>query len=68
MSVKIRNEAFKEKIVTLAHALGFGTVAEGVETAVQLEQLRRLGCDGAQGFLFGRPAPAAETEALLDRS
>jgi EAL domain-containing protein (putative c-di-GMP-specific phosphodiesterase class I) len=55
-------------IVELAHALGFGTVAEGVETAVQLEQLRRLGCDGAQGFLFGRPAPAAETEALLDRS
>ncbi len=55
-------------IVELAHALGFGTVAEGVETTVQLEQLRRLGCDGAQGFLFGRPAPAAEAEALLDRS
>ncbi|HEY5318219.1 MAG TPA: EAL domain-containing protein [Solirubrobacteraceae bacterium] len=55
-------------IVELAHALGFGTVAEGVETAGQLEQLRHLGCDGAQGFLFGRPAPAEETEALLDRS
>jgi diguanylate cyclase (GGDEF)-like protein len=55
-------------IVELAHALGFGTVAEGVETAVQLEQLRRAGCDGAQGFLFGRPAPADEAEALLDRS
>jgi diguanylate cyclase (GGDEF)-like protein len=55
-------------IVELAHALGFGTVAEGVETAVQLEQLRRVGCDGAQGFLFGRPAPADEAEALLDRS
>ena len=55
-------------IVELAHALGFGTVAEGVETAGQLEQLRRLGCDGAQGFLFGRPTPADEAEALLDRS
>jgi diguanylate cyclase (GGDEF)-like protein len=55
-------------IVELAHALGFGTVAEGVETAVQLEQLRRLGCDGAQGFLFGRPTPALEAGALLDRS
>ncbi|HWF75367.1 MAG TPA: EAL domain-containing protein [Solirubrobacteraceae bacterium] len=55
-------------IVELAHALGFGTVAEGVETAVQLEQLRRLGVDGAQGYLFGRPAPADEAEALLDRS
>jgi diguanylate cyclase (GGDEF)-like protein len=55
-------------IVELGQALGFGTVAEGVETAGQLEQLRRLGCEGAQGFLFGRPAPADEAEALLDRS
>ena len=55
-------------IVELAHALGFGTVAEGVETSVQLDQLRRAGCDGAQGFLFGRPTPADEADALLDRS
>ena len=52
-------------IVELAHALGLGTVAEGVETDAQVEQLRRLGCDGAQGFLFGRPAPAPEAEAML---
>ena len=55
-------------IVELAHALGFRTVAEGVETAAQLKQLRHLGCDGAQGFLFGRPAPAEEAEALLVQS
>jgi diguanylate cyclase (GGDEF)-like protein len=55
-------------IVELAHALGFGTVAEGVETAVQLEELNRLGCDGAQGFLFGRAVPADEAEAVLEVS
>jgi EAL domain-containing protein (putative c-di-GMP-specific phosphodiesterase class I) len=33
-------------------------VAEGLETPLQLQHLRRLGCDNAQGFLFGRPMPA----------
>ncbi len=46
--------------VVLAHALGFETVAEGVETAEQLAVLRRLGCGSAQGWYFGRPVPAAE--------
>ena len=54
-------------IVELAHALGLGTVAEGVETDAQLDELRRLGCDGAQGFLFGRPVPADQAGALLVR-
>jgi diguanylate cyclase (GGDEF)-like protein/PAS domain S-box-containing protein len=45
-------------VVRLAHALGMGAVAEGVETPEQLEALRDLGCEFAQGFLFGRPAPA----------
>jgi EAL domain-containing protein (putative c-di-GMP-specific phosphodiesterase class I) len=51
--------------VELAHALGLTAVAEGVETATQLAELRDLGCDGAQGFLFGRPLPEAEAHALL---
>jgi diguanylate cyclase (GGDEF)-like protein/PAS domain S-box-containing protein len=44
-----------EAIVTLAHSLGLTAVAEGVETPRQLEILRTLGCDFAQGYLFGRP-------------
>ena len=35
-------------------------MAEGVETAEQLEIIRELGCDKAQGFLLGRPMPAAQ--------
>jgi diguanylate cyclase (GGDEF)-like protein/PAS domain S-box-containing protein len=47
-------------VVSLAHALGLRAVAEGVETPEQLAELRTLGCELAQGFLFGRPAPAEE--------
>jgi EAL domain-containing protein (putative c-di-GMP-specific phosphodiesterase class I) len=44
-------------IINLAHALKLNTVAEGVETEEQLSQLRSLGCDEMQGYLFGRPMP-----------
>jgi diguanylate cyclase (GGDEF)-like protein len=47
-----------EAIVTLAHALGLTAVAEGLEHPAQLEALRVIGCDYAQGFLLGRPLPA----------
>ena len=51
--------------VELGHALGLKVVAEGVETDVQLVQLRRLGCDGAQGFLFSQPMPEEGVLSLL---
>jgi diguanylate cyclase (GGDEF)-like protein len=47
-------------LVGVAHAAGRTTVAEGIETEPQLEAMRNLGCDAAQGFLLARPAPAAE--------
>jgi len=47
-----------EAIIRLAHALELSAVAEGLETPTQLETLRTLGCDFAQGFLLGRPLPA----------
>jgi diguanylate cyclase (GGDEF)-like protein len=52
-------------VVELGHALGLEVVAEGVETDMQLAELRSLGCDAAQGFLLGRPVPEDEARALL---
>ncbi|HKY75968.1 MAG TPA: bifunctional diguanylate cyclase/phosphodiesterase, partial [Acidimicrobiia bacterium] len=55
-------------VVEMARTLGVATVAEGVETPEQLEELRRLGCTHGQGYLFSRPVEAAEFGALLGRS
>jgi diguanylate cyclase (GGDEF)-like protein len=49
-------------IINLAHALRLNTVAEGVETEEQLRQLRLLGCDEMQGYLYGRPVPVETFE------
>jgi diguanylate cyclase (GGDEF)-like protein len=54
-------------VIALARALGQKTVAEGVETLVQLDFLDRSGCDVMQGHYFSRPLPAAEMTALLGR-
>ncbi|MGA3040903.1 MAG: PAS domain S-box protein [Bryobacteraceae bacterium] len=54
-----------ESIVGLAHGLGMRAVAEGVETGEQLEQLKAMGCDRAQSFMLGGPAPALCIQALL---
>jgi EAL domain-containing protein (putative c-di-GMP-specific phosphodiesterase class I) len=43
-------------------------VAEGVETADQLAELRDLGCDQGQGYFFGRPVATEVTDAVLRRS
>ncbi|HEX4777331.1 MAG TPA: EAL domain-containing protein [Acidimicrobiia bacterium] len=54
-------------IVTLARTLGLEPVAEGVETAAQLDALEALGCEQVQGFYFARPADAdAATRKLAD--
>jgi sensor c-di-GMP phosphodiesterase-like protein len=50
-------------IIAMAHGLGLSVVAEGVESEMQLEYLRKRGCDECQGFLFSEPLPAAEFAA-----
>ena len=52
-------------IVRLAHGMGLGVVAEGVETNEELELIRVLGCDMAQGHLFGRPLRIDEVGPLF---
>jgi diguanylate cyclase (GGDEF)-like protein len=52
-------------MLSLSRALGLKTTAEGIESEAALELLMKLGCDAGQGYLFGRPEPAAVvTEAL----
>ncbi len=52
-------------IITLAHSLNLAAVAEGVETEAQLQHLRAMRCDSAQGFLFAKAIPVDEADALL---
>jgi diguanylate cyclase (GGDEF)-like protein/PAS domain S-box-containing protein len=58
--------AIVQAIITMAHALGIQTIAEGVETREQLAFLRKNGCDAMQGYYFSRPAPADDITRLLE--
>ncbi len=60
--------AIARTIVAMAKALDLKTVAEGVETAEQLELLKNMGCDQIQGYLFSRPLPADEFLAFYSNS
>lgn len=60
------NVAITKTIVELGHALGFRIIAEGVETLEQDQFLRAIGCDQAQGYLYGRPMPPADFERWLN--
>jgi EAL domain-containing protein (putative c-di-GMP-specific phosphodiesterase class I) len=52
-------------VIRLAHDMGMRVVAEGVETAQQLEMLTEAGADAAQGYFLGRPTPAAQMTPML---
>ncbi len=55
-------------IISLAKSLGMRVTGEGIETREQLERLRLLNCDQGQGYLFSRPLPALQAEALLAKN
>lgn len=59
------DEAITTAIIEMAHALNLEVVAEGVETEQQLEMIRLLGCELAQGFWFGRPMPVERIPVYL---
>ncbi len=60
-----KDEAIVSSIIDLAHNLSLKVIAEGVETAEELEYLVQKGCDEIQGYYFHRPMPADKMEALL---
>jgi diguanylate cyclase (GGDEF)-like protein len=57
--------AIVQTVVDLAATLGMHTVAEGIETPTQLEQLRRTRCNAAQGYLLAKPMSASMVETML---
>ena len=57
--------AIVRTIITLAKTLGMDTIAEGIETAEQLTQLKNLGCQFGQGYLFAKPLDVQEIESRL---
>jgi diguanylate cyclase (GGDEF)-like protein/PAS domain S-box-containing protein len=60
MTEDSNDEAIVRAIIMLGHSLNIAVLAEGVETEDQLSRLRSEGCDEVQGYLFGRPMPAAK--------
>jgi diguanylate cyclase (GGDEF)-like protein/PAS domain S-box-containing protein len=59
-----KNGEIVRTIITLAHSLAIKVIAEGVETAHQLAQLKNLGCDQAQGYFFSQPVNCQLAETL----
>ena len=55
-----------QAIASLGQDLGMRVIAEGIETATQLDKIRSLGCDEGQGFYLGRPCLPDEFETMLD--
>lgn len=61
----LKNQAILTAAIHMAHDLGLKVIAEGVETAEELEILRTYHCDIVQGYFIGKPMPRVEFEAFL---
>lgn len=67
MAVDANDAAIVSAIVGIAKSLGLHLVAEGIESAEQLDCLRALGCEAGQGFYFSRPLPADSCAQMLEK-
>ena len=68
LGVHSRDREIISAVTGMAHALGMTVVAEGVETEAQRAELKRIGCDAAQGYLFARPLAPEALAALWTRA
>ncbi len=68
ISTDPEDRAIVKAIISLAHSLGMQTVAEGVESVEQQTFLREQSCDQLQGYLFGKPVPNQQFEAMLAKN
>jgi len=65
ITTDMEDAAIVKAILAMSHSLGIEVVAEGVETREQESFLQAHGCDFVQGYLYARPAPSVEIEALF---
>jgi diguanylate cyclase (GGDEF)-like protein len=65
MATRSDQVAIIQAVLSIARALGMAVTAEGVETVVQKDFLKALGCDSAQGFLFGKPGSFEEVVEIV---
>jgi EAL domain-containing protein (putative c-di-GMP-specific phosphodiesterase class I) len=65
LGTETSDDAIVSGIISLAHTLDLDVVAEGIETPLQLQRLRELGCERAQGFLIARPHNAMDLTRWL---
>jgi len=62
-----RERRIADMIMGIGEILGLRSLAEGIELPLQLDAVRRLGCEMGQGYLLGRPMPASDAGALIAR-
>ena len=63
----LEDTAIVQMVIELAHTLGMKVIAEGVESEVQAEQLKEMGCDRGQGYYFAQPLSPKEAAGFLSR-
>ena len=61
----MEDDEIVHSIITVGRNLGIQVIAEGVETVEQLEKLRQMGCEYAQGYIFSVPVKASEATDML---
>lgn len=67
ITVDPSDAAIVRGVLAMAKQLGIDTIAEGIETAEQLDCLREMGCHRGQGYYFSKPIPADQCRALLEQ-